>query len=176
MEMVDCTPNRARITLSACQRMWNAARKRAPAVWESGNACRTCVLGALRNGGTPRTGFEEVVSDCCPRCGRTGARKVAHDLCVSCYNRQAEFLRGRTRRGKPCNLRLGCVSVGMVREGALSDPRRTLARDASEVIVAQSKTAPVGTVFGWRPRMLIAQGELFPAICHRRSRSAWLHA
>lgn len=177
-EMVDCAPHRTRMTLAGCQRMWKKAAASKPMPWDSLHACLSCPVGALRCGKSPPPPpRDKATAEACPRCGKETHRRVRMDLCMSCYNRERELLRGARRRGKTSTLRIGPVSAMMCRETQLSDARpvpvhRPLARDLSELIIAQSRSAPMGTFFGTGAFMLPGmQGELFAIVRSRHERT-----
>lgn len=95
----DCEALRATLSTQACAARWQAA---AP-----GTQCRRCSIGQAHRGqhhrqpdlpAMPRRAGEGA----CLRCGRTDLRLVsAKTLCVSCFNRAAEWRRGRNAKGTP---------------------------------------------------------------------------
>ena len=79
----------------SCARSYKAG-KRAEA-WETAYRCRGCEIGAEHAGektvvAQPRLNF-------CVRCGSVSHRIVGRLLCVSCFNRQREYIIGMNARG-----------------------------------------------------------------------------
>ena len=101
--------------------------------------CKDCAIGAA-NAGRPipeNTRFSAL----CQRCRTTGNRLVSGRLCISCYNRELEFKKGKDRRGKKPSLQLHMVT-------ALVDgkPLTDLALSFVEMAVKAAKTAKPGSV------------------------------
>ena len=95
----DCATLRASLSTTACGQRWAAA---AP-----GTACHECPIGRLHHADhnpTNRAGRRP--SDrqvgACLRCGRTDLRIiVSTGTCISCWNRESEWRKGRNAKGKP---------------------------------------------------------------------------
>jgi hypothetical protein len=58
--------------------------------------CRDCKIGACHAGVEY---IQKVPSTCCVRCGRTDQRLIRRQICISCYNREREYLRGENAKG-----------------------------------------------------------------------------
>ena len=123
--MFNCDRQGARLTKSACARMWQSARDRRPAPWEGRSACVGCPLGALHAGVAPEVATaaraEETLRRVCPRCSRATSRLINKQFCVSCYNRTREVARGRNAKGNPpvqVAARLHRVAMAVGRPGA----------------------------------------------------------
>jgi len=93
-----CATHRADLSPEGCASRHLQARKRGDHDDSSGfTLCRTCHIGASHAGlerAMPAGPKRE-----CVRCGQWSARLVWRLLCVGCYNRQQEVLKGRDRRG-----------------------------------------------------------------------------
>lgn len=74
-------------------------------------ACTRCPIGAHHAG--RRAPAEAMTKSECVRCQRQdGARRLIHSrLCVSCFNRQGEVLRGYDRKGNPPRLKLQSADI-----------------------------------------------------------------
>lgn len=95
--MFRCDRRHATLRVEACGEMWRAANDRgAP---ERLDQCRNCSIGAKHAGVgeislSPLRGMS-----ICGRCHQGATRLVWGHLCVSCYNRQREYLIGRNAKG-----------------------------------------------------------------------------
>jgi len=98
--MFTCQRRAATLQPGACAAMWRTANDNL-----SPNrtlACRGCQIGA-DHADVPNSSSSQIRGVAmCVRCHRVGLRLVAgHTLCVSCWNREREYLVGRNARGKP---------------------------------------------------------------------------
>ena len=153
-EIVRCEPKSMSLTRSGCARLWSSARGSAPQPWEGRAACVACRDGAINSGFTPSpvAGLAEAVARVCPRCLRSSSRIINGRLCVSCYNRHAEALRGRNARGgrpRLCDV-LGHFQVIMAtRSGEESVVVDNEITGAHEIIIARAALAQSELCFGW---------------------------
>lgn len=92
-----------RITKRGCGEQWKRARVAAKE--EEIYACKACPIGA-RNAGVSEDRVSALVEaeivnadKTCIRCENTGRRLLHGAICVSCFNRMAEFVRGRNGKG-----------------------------------------------------------------------------
>jgi hypothetical protein len=100
-EFFRCLPYRATLSTTACAQRWREAQR------ASGNAaaryekCRTCPIGAAHSGETVVYYSPLYGKPICSRCGRGSLRRMilGGTLCISCFNRQNEFLRGKNAKG-----------------------------------------------------------------------------
>ncbi len=98
--MFECKLYRARLMTVACARRWRQAQTARGYAAEQTSLCRGCAIGAAHAG-------EKIVrystlydSPICSRCGRGSARRlVGGRRCISCFNREREFLKGANRKG-----------------------------------------------------------------------------
>lgn len=100
-ELFDC-PRRStlRLTASACAGMWRQAKRMASGSLSPVAKCKGCPIGA-GHAGEP-VGESRAVDQLdrrCARCHRPASKLVYGTICVSCANRQYEYLKGRNRRG-----------------------------------------------------------------------------
>lgn len=86
-----------RLTKTACAAMWEAGRY-AP-VWDATKrVCHGCEIGRAHAGLHVSC---ETIDTSCVCCHRANRQMVYGLVCISCYNRSLELLKGRTRRGNP---------------------------------------------------------------------------
>ena len=114
VELFHCKPLHASLTAEACARR-HAQQEDYP--------CADCQTGALH---AARLGIK-VIRDkaraahtrpCC-RCGRHELRLIGARLCVSCLNREREWIRGRNAKGNPPTIKLQWYEALMVVRGGL---------------------------------------------------------
>ena len=155
--MFTCERMNTRLTVKGCARMFIAAQDPAnkPKPWESRSACMTCLTGA-RNAGraiSPVAEQVQALSKVCPRCLRPTDRLIHKRLCVSCYNRQGEVVKGRNAKGgSPRHLleKLRYVDVAVTVAGQDVEVRHAPGVvGAAEIIVHLSKRAETPMAFGW---------------------------
>lgn len=95
----DCATLRASLSTTACGQRWAAA---AP-----GSACHQCALGRLHHADhspSKRPGRRPMDNEvrACTRCERSDLRIIKTScICVSCFNREAGWRKGRNGRGTP---------------------------------------------------------------------------
>lgn len=99
--MFQCMRLSASTTVESCSSRWRAA--------EAGSSCAGCGIGRLHATGVdpastaapPRRKRQSSKSGVCPRCGGSGLRIIVSScLCVSCKNREYEWIKGRNAKGK----------------------------------------------------------------------------
>jgi hypothetical protein len=125
LELFTCARNATlRLTPQGCATSWRRARA-LPAAEVATSACamcRGCEVGA-GHAGAPEASSQEVrrADRICTRCHRPARKLVYARLCVSCYNREHEVLRGRNARGTyPCRapaMHAFRATVGLVGAG-----------------------------------------------------------
>jgi phage FluMu protein Com len=89
----------AELSTTSCATQWKAAATK------TGTACHSCPVGqchAQTQGGAASTTARRDKPRICLRCGRDDLRVVQDSgICISCYNREAEWRRGRNAKGFP---------------------------------------------------------------------------
>ncbi len=144
----DCSRLHAGLTISACAEMWRLANKGRS---ERHTACRVCPVGAA-HAGVPNASRSPISGALvCARCTRGATRLIGKRICISCYNREREFIRGRNARGMvPTKL---APLVGR-RVFYLSNGRVHLVRcdrtaSDAELVVATLRDAIHSVAFAW---------------------------
>ncbi len=92
VEYFRCDRLSAEFSTESCAKRWRASQAKECL----GMPCYRCPIGAAHAGKPAKA---KPPSDCV-RCGKWAGKLVRGLLCVPCYNRQLEVLRGRDRRGR----------------------------------------------------------------------------
>src|SRR5574337_1695676 len=85
----DCQRLRATLSPTSCAEQWRHPR--------DGSPCNGCPVGA-HHAGKPSAPPKPIRPPCL-RCGRSDGRLLAKVLCVGCYNRAREAVKGRNGKG-----------------------------------------------------------------------------
>lgn len=151
----------ATLSVASCADMW---RKANHDNLDRLARCKTCPIGAMHAGETAASLSPFMGSTVCARCQSTATRLIGKHLCVSCYNRQREFVIGRNSKGsRPSKMKpLGRRTV---RYFAAGEPRTLtldLSADTTEMVVAVLRDCKKRVQFAFygMPRG-IAQARLF---------------
>ena len=99
LELFECKARQARLTKRGCQGQWEKAQADKPEPWQSLWHCRSCPVGAQHAGVVQPVHQDEALAKLCPRCGRLTERMIKGRLCISCYNREREVVRGKNCKG-----------------------------------------------------------------------------
>ena len=99
LKLFECKARQARLTKRGCQGQWEKAQADKPEPWQSLWHCRSCPVGAANAGLVQPKHADEALSKLCPRCGRLTERMIKGRLCISCYNRAREVVRGKNCKG-----------------------------------------------------------------------------
>lgn len=99
--MFRCDRMSATLQVSNCARMWEEANRKKPASQCNTSQCKGCSIGAEHAGISNVSKSQLSGKPICARCHRVGLRMVGHHVCVSCWNREREWIIGRNRRGVP---------------------------------------------------------------------------
>jgi hypothetical protein len=157
----DCDRLHASLTVTSCATRW---QKAANPHADRFSACRACPVGA-RHSGVPNASLSPLRGSLvCSRCMRGHMRLIRGTLCVSCYNREREVMRGQNARGMvPTKLaRLDPRSICYSENGAVRIVRSDRSAGLGELVVATLRDAVHQVAFGWRAtRHGIRQGRLF---------------
>ncbi|HYD68502.1 hypothetical protein [Azospirillum sp.] len=101
LNLFRCERRSCSLSVTSCAASWQAAQRKRPEPWEGLWHCRSCPVGAA-SAGKPMpvaTVTGDALSCICPRCQRSAARIIKGRLCVSCYNREREVIKGRNAKG-----------------------------------------------------------------------------
>lgn len=89
----NCEKQRSKLSETSCAAQYKKHKSNA-----SGSVCTGCEIGAAHAG-------EQIIytlpQKLCCRCGGTDKRLIHARICVSCYNREREYVLGRNAKGKP---------------------------------------------------------------------------
>lgn len=158
-----CEAMHATLSVEACASNWRRAH-----AGEDGSQwrCKGCKVGALHAGETAANlwfGHGQMI---CARCHRGAIRLIGGDLCVSCYNRQREWILGTNAKGRyPTKMKpLGRREV-MV-HGSGRDRwvvKRECSRDLTELVISILRDSSHRVAFAWHggPAARLAQLPLF---------------
>jgi len=83
---------------SFCGRSYQDAKRQAE---PRHPACRGCAVGALHAGDKAPPPASMLGRLLCCRCHRSTRRLLHGALCISCYNRELEVIKGRNAKGRP---------------------------------------------------------------------------
>ena len=101
-EIFDCIKLKARLAKQSCAKRYLS---------RNFITCSGCAVGAV-HAGVKRDDVQVMLKDTCVRCQKKAQRLIKNKLCISCYNREREYLVGKDRRGKaPVNYTLGVFTV-----------------------------------------------------------------
>lgn len=84
------------MSVEACAKQWRKANEQSQ---EAGFKCRLCPIGPVHAGETAASMSPIKGSMICARCHEWSQRLIGKMLCVSCYNRQREWLVGENAKG-----------------------------------------------------------------------------
>jgi hypothetical protein len=144
----NCARLHAGLTTSACSDMWRAANEGRS---ERYIACRACPIGAA-HAGVPNASRSTIRGALvCARCTRGATRLIGKRICISCYNREREFIRGRNARGMvPTKLApLVGRRVFYLSNGRVHLVRSDRTASDAELIVATLRDAIHSVAFAW---------------------------
>lgn len=91
-----CAKLSAELSVASCAKMWRQANHDNV---ERLERCKTCPVGAVHAGETAAS-MSPFMGQCiCARCQARPNRLIGKHLCVSCYNRQREYVIGKNSKG-----------------------------------------------------------------------------
>jgi hypothetical protein len=146
--MFRCSRLAASLQVSRCASMWTEANGRqAP---ERLERCRGCAIGAGHAGAENPAYHRLRGSTTCARCHRKDLRLIGGNLCVSCKNREYEWVNGRNRRGKFPMLHPAMARrrVTVLTGGRVRGVGRELTTSSLELVVELLRDSPDRVVFG----------------------------
>lgn len=126
MELFTCTRHKGDLTLTAqgCAQMWRRAQQQKLEPGLMPSPCRGCAIGAAHAGEKlPELRLPSEVDRICSRCHRPSPRFIYGRLCVSCFNREREWIKGKNAKGtRPTRMKpLAPVSIACLVESSVSE-------------------------------------------------------
>jgi hypothetical protein len=152
MLMFRCERHRMTLSTASCAKLWEAAQRQRLNPWESHAACRTCSIGAANAGRPLPVPAAEELRMTCNRCRRRAARLIRGRLCISCYNREQEALKGRNAKGgrpRLCDI-LHVEHVAVIEGAVVRQVLHENVVSPVEVMIALAKRAKAPIAFGVR--------------------------
>ncbi len=160
-----CRPYSARLSTTACARRWREAQRATGQEAFRFEKCRGCPIGAAHAGEKLVQYSSLFGSDICPRCGvGSGRRLIGGSRCISCYNREREFIRGKNAKGRrPVNIQR--LDRRSIRYAVNGDRIRVLtvehSADTTELMITALRKTRGQIRFGMYGRHMLRQGRLF---------------
>jgi hypothetical protein len=152
LRMFRCARLRATISDRACAANFLRSQKLRPDQITSTHLCRDCPLGA-HHAGVPlvrRSGLHGL--SICPRCRRHSERIIDGLRCISCYNREREWVVGANAKGTPPTMApLRPRRIRIVLNGQATELRAERTRDTAEMVLGVLRVGE-GRVTFTRPR------------------------
>jgi hypothetical protein len=144
----DCARLHASLSTRACTDMWRAANQ---ARSERHTACRSCFVGATHAGVSNASRSPISGALVCSRCARGATRLIQKRLCISCYNRERELIKGRNARGMvPTKLApLAPRQIFYMANGRAQLLRSERTTNSAELIIATLRDAIHTVAFAW---------------------------
>lgn len=160
--MFRCEKRRANLLTSSCSKLWVEGNRKGcdDRFW----LCKGCSIGAHHAGVGDSTLSPLFATSICARCGSGATRLIGGHLCVSCQNRQYEYIKGRNARGNapvthPTLYRLAIRYRAGGQVKTLDKPNVV---DTMELVVAALRDEPKQVTFApMTPRSPLPQMELF---------------
>lgn len=90
--MLHCHRGLGSVTVHACADSFQSCKHGR----HTHRPCVGCPVGAALSGEKKQT---QVPAKLCLRCGKMARRLIRSSVCLSCYNREREYLKGRNARG-----------------------------------------------------------------------------
>lgn len=143
-----CEPMAATLGTEACAANWRASNERDA---ERLMKCRTCPVGAVHAGETAASMSPLRGTKVCSRC-LCGTTRLIHGwLCVSCYNREREWMAGRNAKGKaPVRMQpLHRRTLKVVEAGDARVIHRDLTMGLEELMAAALRESRKSVVFAF---------------------------
>lgn len=147
--MFRCDRMAASLQVTRCASMWTEANGRGSPP-ERLERCRGCSVGACHAGARDPSYHRLRGVTVCARCHRTDLRLIGGNVCVSCQNREYEWVKGRNAKGKfpathpPLGRRRVTVMVG----GEVRVVTRERTTATMELVVGLLRDSPDRVVFG----------------------------
>lgn len=157
-----CERMRASLAVDSCAIMWRRENDNNEAQHP---ACRLCQLGAIHAGEVAASMSPLKGTPTCARCHRQATRLIKKMICVSCSNRESEWVKGRNAKGtKPVkHPPMAPRRLYFCAGGEPGYLRLQLSVDMDELIIATLRDSRQKPVFGFRVPVppAIRQARLF---------------
>lgn len=142
-----CERMTATLQVSSCARMWADARDGKG----MNDRCRGCSVGAAHNGSPDPSTSPICGRPVCARCGGQGQRLIGRNVCVSCKNREYEWLKGRNAKGKPpaCHPTLERRRVVYRCGSSVRVLQRELTASTGELVIELLRDSPTRVAIGF---------------------------
>lgn len=155
--MFECVriPGRLTLSVGSCAKSWQDGNGSDPDKRMRFHHCTRCPQGAIHAGcATLAVVNPYYMRKRCPRCDRPSQRMIGGRICVSCYNRELEVLKGRDGRGKvPKNLpQVHAEAVAMVVNGRFACVQVAYAVDLLEAQLVVLRKTEGEVRFGFHPK------------------------
>jgi hypothetical protein len=143
-----CERYNATLSTSACAGMWREGNHGNS---EKRMRCKVCPIGAVHAGETAASMSPLKGSLVCGRCHTGATRLIGKHLCISCYNRQREFVVGRNAKGtKPVKLApLEPRRIRYLSGKAVKTLYMPLSVDTEELMVSALRDSQETVTFAW---------------------------
>lgn len=158
LHLFQCEPYRARLTSKACAARYREANDARGREAERIVHCRSCPIGAS-HAGVDQTYFSQYYDTLlCPRCHKTWLRIIKGRVCVSCYNRERELVRGYNAKGIfPAGVRGVWPHTITVAVDGKSLRLSAIAHNAIELALHCMRTTKGRLTFGFTPPEVVNQ-------------------
>lgn len=148
-----CDRLHATLSTDACAVNWRAGNNENDGRRE---ACRSCSIGAMHAGETTASMSPLKGTLICSRCHRQSSRSwlIGKWLCVSCWNREREWIRGRNAKGnRPTKMkRLDPRSIRIDEAGEVKTLYRQLSQSVDELVVGALRDCKGSVTFMANPQ------------------------
>lgn len=161
-EFFRCDRYSSTLSVDSCAAMWRSANTDNV---ERLYKCKSCPIGAVHAGETAASMSPFMGTTVCARCHRISMRLIGKMICVSCYNRQREWVIGKNAKGaKPVHMqRLDSRSIAFSAGEESRSLKLPLTTDTTELVVAVLRDSKKSVEFCFRgkPRHPLTQSRLF---------------
>lgn len=133
-----CETLRAKLPVNECATMWRKANRGTAEQREMRSACKNCPIGATHAGESASSISPLRNTKTCGRCANPARRLISKHLCISCYNRQAEWLKGKNAKGcVPSRMaQIDARLIEILHDGEPREVYLPLSANDSEIIIA----------------------------------------